>query len=104
MRITVGFLLFIMSSLVIGKEAFENPMKVGKKMKDLKNDPICKKIHDECKAKGYEMGGHNKNGMGIMVDCIGKIAKGESIEGVTVSKEEAENCKKVVKGQRHSKD
>lgn len=100
MRILAGILMVVVSNLSLAGGSSLDKVKNHKKMKDLKDDPICKKIHDECKAKGYEMGAHKKNGMGMMVDCISKIAKGEAVEGVTATQAEAEACKEAFKGKK----
>lgn len=100
MRTLAGFLLVVISSISLASGSGLDKVKNVKKMKDLKDDPICKKIHDECKAKGYEMGAHKKNGMGMMVDCIAKVAKGETIEGVTSTQAEASACREAIKGKK----
>jgi hypothetical protein len=53
-------------------------------------DGPCKSLRDACKSAGFEMGKH-KEGKGMMMDCMGKIAKGEKVEGVTFDTAAPEN-------------
>jgi hypothetical protein len=79
--------------------------------------PACKGVTDVCMAAnvsatdsktgkqvtGYQPGEHRKDGKGLWVDCVGKLAKGETVEGVSgVSKEAAKACR-VAEHAAHSK-
>jgi hypothetical protein len=67
--------------------------------------PQCEKIAAACEAAGFQPGDHKKNGKGLWVDCIGKIAKGETVAGVSSTKDEALACeaaKKEKKAERHA--
>jgi hypothetical protein len=44
----------------------------------------CKPLKEACEKAGFTMGGHKKDGKGIIVDCMGKFAKGEKVEGVSL--------------------
>lgn len=55
--------------------------------------PACAAIARACEAAGFEPGDHSKTGKGLWVDCIGQIAKGKTIAGVTATKEEARACR-----------
>ncbi len=52
----------------------------------------CKEIKEACEAAGFKKGGH-KEGKGLWKDCIDKVAKGESVAGVTISAEVVASCK-----------
>ena len=43
----------------------------------------CKMVKEACEKAGFVKGGH-KEGKGLIMDCMGKIAKGEKVEGVAV--------------------
>ena len=45
--------------------------------------PECDAVRAACEKAGFTMGGH-KEGKGLIVDCMGKIAKGETVAGVAV--------------------
>jgi hypothetical protein len=59
--------------------------------KDGKDRP-CKKIHEACEAAGFKKGGH-KDGKGLHMDCMKKLASGESVAGVTVDQADVASCK-----------
>ncbi len=64
----------------------------------------CEKVIKACEAAHFQPGYHKKNGMGLWIDCVGKLSKGESVNGVSgISKEEAEKCKKSKKAERAEK-
>lgn len=50
----------------------------------------CNGIRSACESAGFKLKGH-KEGKGLIVDCMGKIAKGEAVEGVTVDPTTPEN-------------
>jgi hypothetical protein len=50
----------------------------------------CKSLREACKSAGFEMGKH-KEGKGLMMDCMGKIAKGEKVDGLTWDPAAADN-------------
>lgn len=43
----------------------------------------CKPVKEACEKAGFVKGGH-KEGKGLIMDCMGKIAKGEKVEGVAI--------------------
>ena len=53
----------------------------------------CHQIVQACESAGYKKGGHNE-GKGLFKDCMIKIRKGESVPGVSVSKEQVDACQK----------
>lgn len=76
-----------------------------------KNDgsdlPACQGVTDKCMAasvtatdsktgktiNGYVSGEHKRDGHGLWVDCVEKLAKSQPVEGVTgVSAESAKAC------------
>jgi hypothetical protein len=60
----------------------------------------CRKIREACEAAGFTKGGHKKGeGKGLFVDCMKKIADGETVPGVTVAAEDVAACKEK-KGKR----
>jgi hypothetical protein len=69
--------------------------------------PACKGVTDVCMAanvsatdsktgkavQGYQPGEHKRDGEGLWVDCVHKLAKGETVAGVTgVSAAAAKAC------------
>ena len=69
--------------------------------------PACKGVTDVCLAAnvtatdsktgqiehGYVAGEHLRDGKGLWADCVGQLAKGKTVEGVTgVSQESAKAC------------
>lgn len=52
----------------------------------------CETIKKACEAAGFQKGKH-KDGKGLFIDCMGKLAKGESVPGVTVSQDDINACK-----------
>ncbi len=52
----------------------------------------CKEVKSACEAAGFKKGAH-KDGKGLWKDCIDKVAKGETVPGVTVSAEVVSSCK-----------
>lgn len=52
----------------------------------------CMKIKQACEAAGFTKGGH-KEGKGLMMDCMKKLAQGESVAGVNISAEDMASCK-----------
>jgi len=46
-------------------------------------DGPCAPIAKACHAAGFKVGDH-KNGKGLWLDCVAKIAGGETVAGVTV--------------------
>lgn len=55
-------------------------------------DHPCKEIKEACEAAGFKKGEH-KDGKGLWKDCIDKVAKGETVTGVTISAEAVAACK-----------
>ena len=55
-------------------------------------DHPCEDIHKACEAAGFVKGGHKTGKKGIWVDCVNKIRKGETVEGVNISKETVAAC------------
>jgi hypothetical protein len=58
---------------------------------DSKNQP-CKEVKAACEAAGYVKGGH-KDKKGLRIDCLRKLMKGESVEGVSVASDKIAACK-----------
>lgn len=76
-----------------------------------KNDgsdiPACKGVTDVCMAAqvsatdsktgkemhGYQPGEHKRDGEGLWIDCVAKLAKGQTVAGVSgVSQASAQGC------------
>ena len=65
--------------------------------------PECSKIASACQAQGYMSGAHNKSGKGLWVDCIGAIAKGKTVSGVTgFTADDARACERAAKAQQQA--
>ena len=65
--------------------------------------PECSRIISACEAQGYKSGAHNKSGKGLWVDCIGAIAKGKTVSGVTgFTFDDAKACEKAAKAQQQA--
>ena len=60
----------------------------------------CKAISEQCVSAGYKPGDHKTGGHGLWIDCIGAIARGKSVTGVTASKAEAKTCLKAKRAAR----
>lgn len=69
--------------------------------------PACRGVTDVCMAaqvsgvnnkngktiQGYQPGEHSRDGKGLWVDCVEKLAKGQPVEGVSgVSADSAKAC------------
>lgn len=59
--------------------------------------PQCASITKACEAAGFEPGAHKKNGKGLWVDCVGAIAHGKTVAGVTATQDEAKACSEAAK-------
>jgi hypothetical protein len=121
--ILFGTLLFSQLSLAEEPSAAEKKIEAGKEMmnkakmemrraKEMKHEgkqekhdakmavfsgPECSKVVGACKTAGYEPGDHKKGGKGLFADCLGKVAKGDVVEGVAATKEEAKACMQAIK-------
>lgn len=51
----------------------------------------CQAVMAACQAAGYTQGGHPQ-GKGIHADCVGKLFRGESVPGVSVTQEQIKAC------------
>lgn len=51
----------------------------------------CQAVIAACQAAGYTQSGHPQ-GKGIHADCVGKLFRGESVAGVSVTKEQITAC------------
>lgn len=91
MKTTVIALLLV-SGFVITAQAEE----MGK-------DHPCHKIKAACESAGFVKGGH-KQGKGLWVDCLGKLKKGESVPGVSVSSAEVDACKQKIAERKEHKN
>lgn len=61
-----------------------------------KNLPAeCTTIASQCEAAGFMPGAHKKNGKGLWVDCVHVVAKGQTVTGVTATKDDAIACQKA---------
>lgn len=65
--------------------------------------PACQAIAKQCAAAGFEPGDHKKNGKGLWVDCVGAIAHGKTVTGVTATQAEAKTCADASKAARAAK-
>jgi len=65
--------------------------------------PQCTSIVQQCEKAGYEPGEHKKNGKGLWVDCVGAIAHGKSVAGVTASEADAKACAQAARAERKEK-
>lgn len=65
--------------------------------------PQCATIVQQCEKAGFEPGEHKKNGKGLWVDCVGAIAHGKTVAGVTVSQADAKACQQGAKAERKEK-
>ncbi len=74
--------------LLAGAQAF------AQKPADL---PACTSIVKSCEAAGFEPGEHKANGKGLWVDCVGAIANGKTVAGVTATQAEAKACHDAAK-------
>lgn len=72
----------------------------GAKAKDL---PECKTIVEQCEASNFKPGKHKKNKHGLWMDCVGKVAKGKTVSGVSVSAADAKICADAAKAIRQNK-
>ncbi len=72
----------------------------AEKAKDL---PACANIVKSCEAAGYKPGDHKKTGKGLWVDCVGAIAKGQTVSGVTATQADAQACKDAHKSLKAEK-
>ena len=68
-----------------------------------KDDPACANIAKQCEAQGFMPGAHKRNGKGLWADCVGKIAKGETIAGVNATVDEAKACAAAAKSHKAEK-
>jgi len=72
--------------------------------------PACKGVTDVCMAAnvsatdsksgkamhGYQPGEHNRDGEGLWADCVGPLAKGKTVAGVTgVTQAAAKACQQA---------
>ncbi len=64
-----------------------------------KDLPQCASITKACEAAGYAPGDHKKNGKGLWVDCVGAIAHGKSVAGVSATQDEAKTCAEAAKAE-----
>ena len=85
-----------MSLLALGLGLVIGSIAQAEKAKDL---PQCAAITKACEAAGYEPGDHKKNGKGLWVDCVGAIAHGKTVAGVTATQAEAKACADVAKAE-----
>lgn len=53
----------------------------------------CKAIKEACEKAGFKAGDHKKTGKGLWIDCVDKVAKGETVEGVTIAAADVAACK-----------
>lgn len=65
--------------------------------------PACAKIVQDCEAQKYDPGMHRKDGMGLWVDCIGAIAHGKTVAGVSDTQAEAKTCLQAKRAERQSR-
>ena len=53
----------------------------------------CKKVTKICIAAGYTKGKHKDDHKSLKKDCLAPLMEGKSVQGVTITPEEVENCK-----------
>lgn len=84
--LTVGLGISTLASVVYSQEkpAAKPAMGAGK-------PSPCNAVMSACRAAGYTQGGH-KDGKGIHADCVGKLFRGETVAGVSVTKEQIKEC------------
>lgn len=58
---------------------------------DEKSKP-CMEVKKACEAAGFSKGKH-KEGKGLHIDCVQKLANGEAVAGVTISQDVIAACK-----------
>lgn len=69
-----------------------------------KDSPECSNITKACETAGFSLGSHKTKQKGLWADCIGKLAKGEPVEGVAgINKEDALKCIEFSKEKRTEK-
>jgi hypothetical protein len=93
----------LLGALIVA--AFSTPALA--KVDDGSDIPACHGVADVCMAasvsavnskngktiQGYQPGEHNRDGKGLWIDCVGKLAKAQPVEGVSgVSAEAAKAC------------
>ena len=59
--------------------------------------PACSSLAKSCEAAGFMPGEHKKDGKGLWVDCIGAIAHGKTVAGVTATQADAKACEDAAK-------
>lgn len=59
--------------------------------------PQCASIVKACEGAGFEPGEHKKNGKGLWVDCVGALAHGKTVAGVTAAEADAKACQEAAK-------
>jgi len=64
----------------------------SEKNKSGQGEKPCLEVKKACEAAGFEKGKH-KEGKGLYLDCIKKLANGESVAGVSVSADVIASCK-----------
>lgn len=82
--------LLVAAALALGSLANAQ----GTKAKD---DPACANIVKACEGAGFAPGDHKKGGKGLWADCVHKLAKGETVAGVTATQDEAKACQTAAK-------
>lgn len=66
--------------------------------------PECSRIASACESQGYKAGQHSKSGKGLWIDCIGVIAKGKTVPGVSgFTADEAKACERAAKALQQQK-
>lgn len=65
--------------------------------------PACADIAKQCEAAGYMPGDHKKTGKGLWVDCVGAVAKGKSVTGVTATADQAKACRDAARVKRKAR-
>ena len=78
MKITLLSFVFLFAGMVHAEKAMDSA--------------ACANIAKACEGAGYKPGDHKKTGKGLWADCVHKIAKGETVEGVTATADEAKAC------------
>ena len=78
MKLTVIALALVLGSIAHAEKATDLPQ--------------CASISKACEAAGFEPGAHKKNGKGLWADCVGAIAHGKTVAGVSATQSDAKAC------------
>lgn len=96
--------VILSATLVCGSMAFaDRAAKQAQKVSQAETLPACTEIVKQCVASGFEPGDHKVNGKGLWKDCVGVIAKGGTVAGVTATADQAKACHAAQKATKGAK-